>query len=454
MVFGWNKKNRAGEKDDALAERWNRPGRDYARRINGFIADQRAGRAVPDDWPGDSRDLDLAGKVIGQVERLHREGQYGAARNLFDPAHEPFIPLLDEAGQNLSCAVILGPDDYLVRLGSSYRPGPTLRITGNETVELPEILAAATSRDHELLLLVRARGFAISRGFDGAVVAELPWPEGTEPGALDDIHISEDGLRIAFCQDDAHVWLGHVLPDGGAHWDRVYPDDAFLAERREEDDDPDEDEADGGWSDSMMHCALSPDGCFIAYGSQCYGHYIDAIDGPGRVRRWATLGYISEYPHNACFSDDGGFVALNSCHFYHGRTLGARIAAVEGIVTEPYQETDLTKEIDGALRVYASAWLPADVAGHASGAFALAGAGYLNIVTPDGEILARQCFGSSASSIDYCPKSKQLLLGSYSGFLHVYDIAENEEADLAIGDRPRRERSRWVLWKDRPPFRW
>ena len=269
-------------------------------------------------------------------------------------------------------------------------------------------------------------------------------------------------LRRGFCSqarvsravvgnEDA-VWLGQAQGDD-VRWTRVYPNAAFLAERQDDDDDdPDADEdKEFTWSDSMMHAALSPDGRFIAYGSQCYGHFIDRIDGIGSVRRWATIGHRSEYPHYACFSDDSAYAALNSCHFYHGATLGVRLADVEDAETPSYDEDDRARLIDGRLRVYAATWLPT---GPDKDGFALAGAGYLDIVSPTGDVRSTVGFGSSASSIDYCPKTGLLAVASYSGFLHIYDPSRAAEEGTVIGYRPIHERYRWVLWRDREPFRW
>jgi hypothetical protein len=201
----------------------------------------------------------------------------------------------------------------------------------------------------------------------------------------------------------------------------------------------------------MMHCALSPDGRFIAYGSQCYGHFIDRIDGVAQVRRWAEIGMRSEYPHHACFSNDSAFAALNACHFYHGATVGVRLAEVEGAETAAYEEDDRTTLIDGRLRVYAATWLPPETGKEG---FALAGAGYLDIVSTSGDLQSATSFGSTASSIDYCPKAGVLAVASYSGFLHVFDPANPAEQGTVIGYRPIKERYRWVLWSDRAPFRW
>lgn len=202
-----------------------------------------------------------------------------------------------------------------------------------------------------------------------------------------------------------------------------------------------------------MHCALSPDGRAVATGSQCSDHCIDVIDVGGTVARAAVLRPRSEYPHNACFSDDGRIVALNACHFYSGESF------VASVPDESQDENlDLSDKnaptINGYLRVYASTWLPASTLGTEPGGFVLCGSGIMTCVTATGRVLFEQEFGSSAGAVDYSPKTQQLIVSSYSGFVHIYDIASLEQEGRVIGFKPRRERYRWVLWKGHDPFRW
>jgi hypothetical protein len=85
-------------------------------------------------------------------------------------------------------------------------------------------------------------------------------------------------------------------------------------------------------------------------------------------------------------------------------------------------------------------------------AFALAGASALTFVTPQGEVQSELLFGSSASSIDYCPATQTLVLGSYSGFLHFLKPAEIDPHGM--GWRPPKEVKRWCFLRDLPPFQW
>ena len=436
------------ENANELAEKWNASGRSYITELNKVIAESREGQKEPKRWPKDSRTVEQARLVISLVEDEERKGRWSAENPVVDRAHEPFIDMLGDVCQNLSFVTILGTDEFLVRLGTAYQPGPTMHVRGSQVAERPDILAVARSRNREMLLLAQEQGFSVAKSLDGEPIARFPWPDGVTPGAIDIVQVSDDGCTIAFVAFDSAVWLGQAS-GADSIWTCVYPTVSFLEKTKDE---RDEDDEDYPWGDAMMHCGLSPDGNFIAYGSQCYGHFIDCIVGMGKTQHWAEIGYQSEYPHYACFSDDSKFVALNSCHFYHGATVCVRLADVEGKKTNLYEEDEHAPIIDDQLRVYAATWLPPGE--KHGGGFALAGASYLNIVSTVGAVLSANYFGSTASSIDYCPKTGILAVASYSGFLHLFVPSQAADEGKAIGYRPIHEQYRWVFWRDRPPFRW
>jgi hypothetical protein len=432
---------------------WNKLGRAHcaliSQQVAALVTDPNANG---DDfaWPHDPRNESMADAVWKQVLQLNVEGRANEARGLFDPAHEPFVPVLSQFGQSLSCITILGPDEYLFRVGSAYTAGTSaVHIAGTVITARPDILASAAAPNHDHFLFVKADGFWIASGLDASPTAHLNWMADHEPQPLDCVYLANDGETIALVLgDETGVWVGRASQTGGT-WHRAYPTPEFLLERLGHEEDED-----GDWIDSMMHCALSPDGRFVAYGSQCYGHFVDEILPDGTTRRWGEVGYHSEYPHNACFSGDSTFVAFNSCHFYNGATVASKLVDIEGAQTECYEESDVVTAIDHSLRVYASTWLPAGIAASEHGLFALAGLGYLNVADPFGKLAFRQEFGSSASSIDFCPKTRRLVLASYSGFIHVYDVDAEESPDRVCGYKARKELYRWVFWKDQQPFRW
>lgn len=302
------------------------------------------------------------------------------------------------------------------------------------------------------------------RGWGGEEIARFRWPEPSElipdwvpkehrnrytvevpTKSLERLAVTNSGTRVAVALGSGVL----VATAGRDGWRLVLP----------RHDEPGEwvleELAKGeeiGFHGDMVHVALSADGTFLACGAQDEGHHLFSVDAAGEPKHWATLGHASEYPDDACFSEDGAYVALNSCHFYNGATIVARVAEVAGLTTEPYDEDTRTPVINDYLRVYASTWLPGEALGGGAGVFALAGAGVLTLVGIDGKVRSELMFGSSASGIDYCPKTQTLVLGSYSGFLHF--LRPGEDDPSAIGWHASREVKRWCFLKDLPPLQW
>ncbi len=427
--------------EDNLAAEWNARGRAHFKTCSdGLTAHYEHG--APFERGDDPRSAEAAQAVLDAVVALNANGQWQAARARFDPAHEPFIPILRAQGQGLSCVTAVGPDACIFRLGSEHRSGRAVHIEAGRITVLEDLLAIAPSRDHAWFVVVTRDGFHIRQDWADADTAVLPWPVKVRP--LETVRISDDGRRIAFADDDLGIWMGDVPSRA---WRRFHPTEADIAELKAED--PDDD-----WSSSMTNCDLSPDGRYLAFGTQDYGHDVHRIDEALTSELWCTICPDIDYPHAACFSDDGRYLALNGCHFYNGVTLCVDVPASRGFIKPDYESDPHTPAIDTSLRIYASTWLPPEATGQDTGAFVLAGLGTMTAVTPAGQVLFSQYFGSSASGIDYCPRTRRLFLGSYSGILHVYDIDRLADPTQTFGYRPRHEVYRWIFWRDYPPFRW
>lgn len=447
-----------------LSKEWNDAGRRLAKDVQARLERFHAREVDDPQLPADSRGESLATRVLDAVVELNRLGRWQEARRWFDPAHEPFIPRM--GNQGLPFVVALGEDEALFRRGSTYQDGHLWHVAGSSLTPLPKLLAAAISSDRQMLALADSDGVRVLRGWNGPEVARFPWPSSDDlvprwvpasardryevespPSSLSYLCVANSGLRIAIASGSG-VLVGDVR-SGLASWHLALPrhdeaNDWVLEELNKGES--------VGFHGDMVHVAMSGDGHFLACGAQDDGHHLFAVDDAGRTSLWAKLGHASEYPHNACLSDDGKYVALNSCHFYSGATIAADMRAIKGAVTEPYEEDARTPVINPYLRVSASTWLSDSALPEKKSAFALAGASALTVVTPAGETLHELMFGSSASGIDYCPTTKTLVLGSYSGFLHF--LKPSEVDPLGLGWRPPKELKRWCFLKDLPPLQW
>lgn len=461
-----------------LSAAWNAAGRAHFLALNPLLERLYNGEDVVLD-PTDPRTEADGNAVIAQIVALNAAGEGERARELFDPAFGPVFPWIKSERKQLRFVTILGPDELLVVHGSPWlADNVAYHLRGGTATAVPDVRCLARSRDRDLLIVGRAAGLAVYDARAGVAalartpIAELAWPPPTlfmprgltaeeaaawtpanEDLQLESMQVSDDGKRFVISCYRQGILLGS-LHAGDPPWQLLHPDARPPYRAADDTDVP--------RAGDMTHVAISRDGKRLAWGSQDTPHYTAEITQGGEAAWYATIGPQSEYPHDACFSDDGRFVAFNSCHFYNGATVAFAWDGNRGAKLEPYAEHQAAPLIDGNLRVYASCWLPADVMSAVGdrpttdGAFALAGSGILRVVTRAGKLALVQGFGSSASSIDFCPEARRLAIGSYAGMVHVYDPDTAEQPGRIDGVRPRRELARWCFWGGLPngPIRW
>jgi hypothetical protein len=470
---------------EELSSAWNEKGRayftDYSRRLEKFYG----GEEETDLDVEDPRTEEDGDAVVNAIIELNAKGEWARARTLFDPACSPVFKWIQSNDSQLGFVTILGPDQLLVRHGSPWeKNGKMYVLDGGTATELRDAFGATRSRNRDHLVLARAAGLtwhdprAGIAGLAREPIATLPWPgmdilrpQGlteqqqaawtTQETAFDveQMQLSDDGLRVVVSCYQQGILLASRHP-GDPPWQLLLPT-ALAPYHQQDSDDEDDDEAPS--CGDMTHVAISRDGTRLAWGEQDGPHFLAEIGDDGVPAWYASVGSLSEYPHFAAFSDDGAHVALNSCHFYNGATIAFAWEGNRGKDLESYEVHPEAPLIEDSLRVYAGCWLPKDVIdaalGHdasASGAFALAGAGLLRCVDTEGRLCFVQGFGSSASSIDFCPESRRLALGGYSGFVHLYDPYQEELPGRIDGVRARREIARWAFWPKLPngPLRW
>lgn len=466
-------------------ETWNERGRAYHEKVSSLLTRiyehrEDVGDALEIEDP---RTPDEAEQVLRAVIAWNAAGTWEKARATFDPAHAPFIPRMERNQHLPSAVVILGRDDLLVVRGSAWQEREAFRLRGGTATPVAGVTCAARSRNRAHLVVTTPHGLELRdpRAFDGPAIATWPWPDPMlgrpaglppevaarweplvgEDGALavERLEVSDDGMRIAAACGEHGIFLASRVP-GEPAWQLVFPR-AEAPWGWGEDVDEDDDAVSFGGA-AMVNVALSCDGTRLAFGEQGTMHYVAEIGAGGRIAWYATVGVRSEYPHDACFSDDGAWVAFNACHFYNGATVAFDVAHGRGAETPAYEDHPLAPLIDDGLRVYASRWLPAPVVAAAAhkpspgGAFVLAGAGAMRCVLPDGRVVFAQGFGSTAGAIDFCPESGRLALASHSGFVHLYDPFADELPGRIDGWRARRELKRWIVWADLPngPIAW
>ena len=455
---------------------WNESGRAHFTEYSTRLAAFYGGDSDVDLDLKDPRTAADGDRVVKTIIDLNELGDWQRARELFDPAYAPVFRWIEPNNKELGFVTILGPDELLVRHGSAWHAdGQTYHLHGGTATPLPDITGMARSRNRDHLVLARAAGLVIldaRAGLNSTPRATIPWPNmsilmprglsaeeqaawSTTETALEieELSVSDDGMRIVVSCYRQGILLASRHP-GEPVWQLLLPD----ARSPYHDDD-----GDAPTAGDMTHVAISRDGTRLAWGEQSSSHHLARIGAGGDAEWYASVGPASEYPHRACFSDDGRHVALNSCHFYNGVTVAFDWEGNGGKSLASYEAHPEAPVIDGSLRVYSACWLPNDVLAatmgrpvESAGAFVLAGSGIMRCVNVKGQLAFVQGFGSSAGSIDFCPESRRLAIGAYSGFLHVYDPYEEELPGRIDGVRARREVARWIFWSQLPngPIRW
>ena len=101
-----------------LASKWNEMGRAYhgeiSRRLEKFYGGEEVDLNV-----SDPRTPEQGAQVLEAVKKLHAAGKN--AREHFDPAYAPFLPVIEEFAMNLPFVTLLGPEELLVRRGPAWQ---------------------------------------------------------------------------------------------------------------------------------------------------------------------------------------------------------------------------------------------------------------------------------------------------------------------------------------------
>lgn len=443
--------------------KWNEIGREVAANDCAELEALHDGKSKEPKLSENTRGPEMAEAVLQKVVALNREGRGYEARVIYDPAHTPFITELEKGGRGLTCCAILGAEDYLVQQGTTYQDNTTWRAEGGKIYEVPNISTFSWSRNRQFFAVVHRDGsLAVGARFGDPTADQIPAIPGTafipknlpadcvakfavpsDSHAYSRISVSDDGKKVLLCDEQRGVML---LVRTKSEWQYrlLFPSVELGVEEQMREFWEDDDEFMPFFD--MIHAALSPDGRFVALGTQDDGHYLLSLTKDGESSIFAHLGYLSEYPHNACFSNDSKFVAMNSCHFYNGITFSSELEMARGLKTEPYEQHAIQRVLNEYLRVYASGYLPSSMAGRKDGAFLLAGSGFAACVSPDGKLLWELGFGSSAGAVDVCPSTGRVLIASYSGMLHILDPSQRQSPAIFSGYNVPKEIGRWVFW--------
>jgi len=435
---------------EELSSRWRQEGREFAQAVNRYVhivlteGWEVAGELAATDSRGD-----MAEEVLSVVRAANEHGELDKLRTYFPPAWDPLVERIKAQGQAISSALLLDGNRYVIRAGAPYEAGKVYLLLGERIEPVPDVITFGRSPDRRYIAKAYETGVDIHTRWDGPEHVTLPWPTGRE-GVLGEYDASSlegtpsitqispfpDGKRALLVSPDSIFVLAesgakHIHPDRDAiveyiEWLREeYPDDEPL------------------FDIDMEHGAISPDGQLIAVGDQSSKHRV-LNSGFEEV---ASVGHLSEYPHYAVFSANGQHVALNSCHFYNGCTIGVHISELDGLNSEPYEIEPPIVLLDDDARVYAATAREDEfIVGDAYG--------YVRAFSVTGEKRWQHFVGSTISSIDISADGRVLLVGTYAGMVHLIDLDTPEADPYQIGTATHRELRRWIFWRGERPVIW
>ncbi len=422
---------------------------EYAAAVNDYVArGLERGCNAAGAQPAEPSLEHLVPAALAAVREANSRGAYDELREQWPPAYEPFGPRLQRSGQSIPVLCILDDGSIVLRLGAPYESGRTVRIIGDRVVDLPHVGFFGRSPDLDLFAVARPEGVQIVRGWGGPQLAMCPWPTGCEDlpegiriPALKQPPLPErlipfpDGQRVLLVSGDGVF----VLTPERAH--RLLPTTDMLIDAVEHDD---KSLASDGLARStdMAHGAVSRDGRRIVVGEQIGSHRI--FDG--ELRLIGRVGTRSEYAHYALFSADERVLALNSCHFYNGVTIG--VPMDEALVSEEeFVDSRLPTLQDGA-RVYSGV--------ACNDEFIIGDAyGYLRAFSTAGDYRGQHFIGSTVQAMDLSRDGHTLVAATFAGFVSIIDPDAGVQAPHQIGNANYLETRRWLFWRDEPqPLIW
>ena len=430
---------------------WKERVTDYAQAINVHVARSRAGNGKrAGRQPAEPRVSHLIGEALKAVRTANSSGDLEGLRDQWPPAHAPFVPLLEANGQSIPVVCLLDDGSILARIGAPWEDGRTVRISGADVEPLPEIGMFGQCPNRRYFAVAGTENVVVRDGWQGDVISTCPWPTGLE-GLPEDLHcVPFDtppvATRLIPFPDGQRVLLVSVsgifvLSATGAV--RLLPDEKDIEEYAEwaPDEYPEGIPVPGL---SMEHGTVSKSGRFIATGSQDRVHFIFDSE----LNLVGEVGPMSEYPHYALFSSDDSVIALNSCHFYNGKTRCVATDLLPGLEIPGWEEDPRAPVIDDVARVYAG--VARDDEFIIGDAF-----GYVRAFSVDGDFRWEVFIGSSICDIDLATDSGTLVVSTYAGFISVIDLDVGKQPDHQIGIGGHAERYRWLFWKDEErPLRW
>lgn len=434
-------------KKKSAQEKWKEETITYAKAINNFIeVGLRDGWDKAGEEPSSEGREKIVPELMEAIRSANQSNTLDALRDEWPLAHAPLIDLLEKNGQSIPVLAILDDGRIVARIGTEYQDGYVLEIDGLTTRKVEGIDLFGRSPCRRYFAYTTSSGVKVTDGWLGEQVAQCSYPNGTEDipdgfevkpfentPAPSQLIPFPDGKRVLFVSSEGIFVLEEtkavrLLPtiDDFEWLQEDYPEDELTIELE------------------MAHGAVSSDGKFIAVGFQDGTHIVFNNE----YKQIANIGNMSEYPHYAFFDTNARYLALNSCHFYSGVTLGVSTAILDGLDTEAHTGDPRTPVIEGGARVYAGA--------HRQSEFIIGDArGYIKAFDTQGNRRWQHFIGSTVGDIDVSADGSLMVCSTYAGFISIFKMDQGSSAAYEIGNGGHTEDRRWLVWKNEDqPLAW
>ncbi|HEV7559167.1 MAG TPA: hypothetical protein VGO00_27020 [Kofleriaceae bacterium] len=385
---------------EQASERWIGEGVAFSAALNDYVRRVYAvGPNKAGDEPEETRQ-DMAAYVREQLVALNESGEHRLARELFPPAYEPFD--YEAVGQEITQLAYLADSRVIARIGDRSYFVERDQITAIDG----DMLFFGQSADRRYVAKGYADRIAIHRGWDGPI-------ERTLRHAL-------AGVKSLSVVPDGDGAI--AATEGGVYWLTERTKRLLLGD---------------GDSVSYAHAAMSPNGRFVAMGTQDSPHLV--LDR--KTGRRYQFEPVSSYPHFAAFHHDRPEAILSSCHALYGS--GSLAVNLDELIADGKEP---------ARPINRTAWVYS-IASTSTGYLLGDNNGYVWAIDFAGEQQWYCFLGSTLTALAISPDRKRLLVGSYAGYVIELDLAGDGDPRL-LTNGPVKELGRWVFWRGHEPMIW
>ena len=459
------------------SQRWIDEGKKFKNAINDWLDIIYLDEQSPiEECPEETRE-DMSGYVLNKIEEYNKDKKYKELRLLFPPDDDPID--WEDIANCISQVSILQDNQLIVTINECHEERWVYIIDDND-IQLIEdgIFMFGKSYDKKYFAKVYLDKIDVCEGWNGKVVSTFKPPKNYGKDFSTKNPVVKDGLsRLNF--DDMKIHRVVVFPNGNkvglASGVGVFILDEKGSQfiQTESDYEVEENDNQGFTFDfEYPHIDVSPDGQYIAAGSQNSPHLVfEKINKSWVIT--ATIEPRSSYPNFVKFNYlnqekgdqyTGPQLLLSSCHFGQSASIALPINNITANFTASgYDADESLNYVDEKKWVFA--------AGNYTWGWALgSNDGYIWFKHINGYQLGYLYIGGTVMDIDFSEDRQTIVVASYSGQVIVYKLSElfsgpslfrhsknkqEKRRDIyAITNSAYKDVKRYLFLKDHEPMIW